>query len=606
MIPELYKGVEKEKVDEFVDVLEQVCVQRKLALCDVFDQVTRAGDSMLHMAVRLGKEKIVELISRHFPKLLIRRNVRGDTPLHVAVRFKHCGIVKLILSQYGTEKAKHDGMKDITREKNEHGDTPLHEAVNSKDFGVVKVIFDADKDVVHCLNKSKRSPLFLAVVNGNKDILNLLLKIPFPADKRLPQHFGNSPLHAAILERNPDLIEEILKERPELVYLRDEHGGTPLHYAAYVGYDEGFHILLQNSKSDQTALEGNKKGHLPIHLACKKGHIKVVKKFLQHEWPIKLHLLLNQKGQNLLHVAAKNGRSNVVQYLLKNPKINDVTINQTDNDGNTPLHLASMNLFPRVVYFMTGDKRTKVDLLNNKGLRAQDIVRLAGKNQRSIRQFLANLVFKEAGVPLKVNDVLYSHHQPSPKPEMSLKDLLNTFLVVATLMVTVTFAAAFTVPGGVYGSDDPDPEKRGMAVLAHKPFFWVFTTFNVIAMYSSVIACGLMLMAMIFDRKLATRVTILAMLCLVIAFLTVPVAFMAAVRLVVANDSALALLITIIGGLYTFLILLALLSGFFPVGIGLKIPLLRHAGRLVLWILITKLIDYDDKPQKEDKTRMVN
>ena len=47
------------------------------------------------------------------------------------------------------------------------------------DVDGVKEILLADKDVVHYLNKSRRSPLYLAVVNANVQILNLLLKIPF-------------------------------------------------------------------------------------------------------------------------------------------------------------------------------------------------------------------------------------------------------------------------------------------------------------------------------------------------------------------------------------------------------------------------------------------
>lgn len=91
-----------------------------------------------------------------------------------------------------------------------------------------------------------------------------------------------------------DLINGILAKRPELVYLRDEDGGTPLHYAAYIGYVEGFHILLENSidSSNQTALEGNKKGHLPIHLACERGHVEVVKYFLQQKFVTNLYVLL--------------------------------------------------------------------------------------------------------------------------------------------------------------------------------------------------------------------------------------------------------------------------------------------------------------------------
>jgi len=186
------------------------------------------------------------------------------------------------------------------------------------------------------------------------------------------------------------LIEEILKKKPELVYLRDEDEGTPLHYAAYIGYAEGFRILLENSfqKSDQTFLEGNKKGHLPIHLACKRGHLKVVKKFLQHKCVTNLHVLLNQKGQNILHVAAKNGKSKVVQYLLGNSKIDQSIINQKDNNGNTPLHLASINLFPKVLYLFTQDKRTDVKLSNNNDLTAQDIIGLALKNKMTIRKVM--------------------------------------------------------------------------------------------------------------------------------------------------------------------------------------------------------------------------
>ncbi|RZB75343.1 Protein ACCELERATED CELL DEATH 6 [Glycine soja] len=555
MNSEFNEAVEKGDMDNFVNVLEQVCRERNLPLSAVFDQVTWTGDSLLHVAADKGKQDIVELIADHFQELLIRRNARGDTALHVAVRCMNSNIVKFILNKD----------KKLAKEKNQYGNTPLHEAVYSEHVDVVNQILLADKDVVHSLNKSNQSPLYLAVANGNLEILNLLLDVPLPSD--LPRCLGNSPLHAAILERKPDLIKHILVERPELVYLRDEDGG-----------------------------------HLPIHLAGKRGHVEVVQNFLQRDWNINPFVLLNQKGQNILHVAAKNGRSDVVRCLMKNWKIDQSTINQKDCDGNTPLHLASKNLFPKVLYFITQDRRTNMNLLNNNGLTARDIV---NNNQLAIRKFLANRVLKEAGVPLKVKDMLRSQHKQSPRTELSLKDLLTTFLVVATLMVTVTFAAAFTMPGGVYGPDDPNPKNRGTAIFAHKPLFWVFTIFNIIAMYSSVIACGLMLLAFVFDHKLATQATTIAMGGLVLAFLTVPVAFMAAVRLVVANNFTLALIITVIGVLYSSIILLCLVFGFFPIGYSPP-----QVAKLVLRILIT-LINYDDKPrdsvsQKEDKMRKDN
>ena len=117
----------------FVMVLKQQSEEDKLRLSDVFDKVTIAGDSLLDVAADLGKEMIVGRICDLFPLLLIRRNVRGDTPLHVAARSKKYETVKLILSQYATKQSTYDEMKDkeITRETNECGDTPLHEAVYS-------------------------------------------------------------------------------------------------------------------------------------------------------------------------------------------------------------------------------------------------------------------------------------------------------------------------------------------------------------------------------------------------------------------------------------------------------------------------------------------
>ncbi|KAG5091992.1 hypothetical protein JHK82_050770 [Glycine max] len=83
-------------------------------------------------------------------------------------RSKNSTIVKFILSHYAKKKTKHDGIRnrEITRETNKYKN-PLHEVVYSGDVDGVKEILLADKDVVHYLNKSRRSPLYLAVVNAN-------------------------------------------------------------------------------------------------------------------------------------------------------------------------------------------------------------------------------------------------------------------------------------------------------------------------------------------------------------------------------------------------------------------------------------------------------
>ena len=168
------------------------------------------------------------------------------------------------------------------------------------------------------------------------------------------------------------MIKEIATRKPELMYLRDEDGGTPLHYAAFTGYIEGVRIIL--SKSPLSALEQNAKGQLPIHIACTWGHVKVVKEFLGQKWADESRLLLNRKGQNVLHIAAKNGHHDVVKYLLSNYKRLD--INEKDQKGNTPLHLASKNSSPNIIFPLTRDKRIDLNLINYKGLTALDTLLL--------------------------------------------------------------------------------------------------------------------------------------------------------------------------------------------------------------------------------------
>ena len=61
------------------------------------------------------------------------------------------------------------------------------------------------------------------------------------------------------------------------------------------------------------------------------------------------------------------------------------------------------------------------------------------------------------------------------------KGRTETLLLVATLVATVTFAAAFTMPGGY-------KESGGMAKFLEKPMFHVFVISNSIAMYSAITA----------------------------------------------------------------------------------------------------------------------
>ncbi|XP_054795797.1 ankyrin repeat-containing protein ITN1-like [Prosopis cineraria] len=141
--------------------------------------------------------------------------------------------------------------------------------------------------------------MYLAAQTENMEVLERILQIPFSSVNDISN--GDSPLHAAISIRKPDLLQKIVNLKEELTYQRDKKVNTPLHQEAHAGYVEGVFIMLDKSK--MIAFQRNSEGNLPIHLACKMGHVKVVIKFLKLEW-FEIGLWLNNKGRNILHMAA--------------------------------------------------------------------------------------------------------------------------------------------------------------------------------------------------------------------------------------------------------------------------------------------------------------
>nr|XP_034902918.1 ankyrin repeat-containing protein At5g02620-like isoform X1 [Populus alba] len=192
----------------------------------------------------------------------------------------------------------------------------------------------------------------------------------------MPLPKGKSPVHAAIKQRNRDILEKIEKEKPELLRLTEEGLGNSLHYASSIGFLEGVRFLLK--KFHDGAYETNRQGDYPIHVACKSDSVDVVKEFLDiFPYPKEF---LNEKGQNILHVAAENGQGNVVRYILENDqKIVEPLLNEMDEDGNTPLHLAARHGQSTAAFVLVRDKRVENLIVNNENFTPYDVAKQQSK-----------------------------------------------------------------------------------------------------------------------------------------------------------------------------------------------------------------------------------
>ncbi|XP_011037456.1 PREDICTED: ankyrin repeat-containing protein At2g01680-like [Populus euphratica] len=366
---ELYECVKKDNIDEFKSRIQQRLTEKLVTPC---------GNSLLHVAVSYGSDNITSYLARTFPSLITIQNSQKDTILHLAAR---------------EGKASH-AIRDLVnsnafllRTTNTERNTPLHVAVINGNKEVAKFLISRDPEVAYYKNKTCRSPLYLAVENCDgdmngilDDLLNQEASIPTEredGDSLRMLRQGKSPVHAAVKNRIIGILKKIEEAKPELLGLHDKDFGNPLHYASSTGYVEGVQFLLQKYRAG--ADETDQKGNYPIHLACKEGSVALLKEFLK-VIPY-ANEFINKKKQNILHVAAQNGHGFLIMYILEqDQKIVKALLNAMDEDGNTPLHLATQHGQPTSVFLIVRDSRVYPRIVNDDGLTPYEL----GRKQSTI------------------------------------------------------------------------------------------------------------------------------------------------------------------------------------------------------------------------------
>ncbi|KAL8110812.1 protein ACCELERATED CELL DEATH 6-like [Apium graveolens] len=550
----LYVAAKKGKIDRFIDA----CTP----LSTICNQTTPLKNTVLHVAASFGNKDLVDYIVHKFESLLNKRNHRGDTALHTAAIAGHVGVVDVLVKFQIDLMSKGSPVSNLEDRVviNDDGNTPLHEALKNNHDKVAGYLIVANVEDAYCVNKQGKSALYMAIeaekINCVKTILSSTLSYPDQpiVEKEITK--GKSLIHATITARNIVLLKEIAKMKAVGIHARNEYEQTPLHHAASINFLEGVEFLIDTFKMDIFGKDAY--GFYPVHSAAKNGHVGILEMLLQHCPDARE--FVNEDNQNILHVAAMYGNDKVVRYILKTPDLG-LLLNEKDKDGNSPLHLATMNWHPKVVSSLTWDKRIDLGLVNSEGSTALDAAEGLMEAMTSYRQRLTWMALKSAGTEKaklqnkpKLEKLMSATEEPY-KMDYG-KDRVNTLLLVSTLVATVTFAAGFTMPGG-YSNSKPD---EGMATLLSKLTFQVFVVCDTIAMYSAIMVAVSLIWAQLGDLSLVLNALKLAIPLLGISLTTMSLAFMAGVYLVVSTLVWLANVVLTLGIVF----LACLLSLFIP------------------------------------------
>ncbi|PHT48788.1 hypothetical protein CQW23_12996 [Capsicum baccatum] len=464
-------------------------------------QVTSKGNTVLHVAALYGHSHFAAEVLKVTPAMLCCQNKKNETALHIAANEGHAEVVRALLACI----EDHNTKEKLTRMTDASGDTALHKAVRSQHLDVVKLLVKEDSEFEFPPNHAQETPLYLAAESGFHDaLINILEYCKKPTYAAGPSN--RTPLHAAVIHEHKDCIRSLWRWNKPLCEQPDLWGWNSLHYAVKLGLAYVVSDMLAWKKSLVYLPAGSENDWTTaIHIAASEGDVNMINELLNHCpdcWD-----MLNKNSQNALHVSVLNNQDKVVRFLLDSDKC-DSLVDEPDSDGNTPLHLlaASGNHVPELISHHRAKKmsfnkenQTPLDIALSCTVTAKkeklmenlcSIGRL-GKRDFEVKrnyEYMPN-PNAETGTGGKMQ-LREDDHDKVKKADQtvieSIMKIAQIHIVVATLIMTVTFAAGITLPGGF--ESDSDSPNQGMAILIRRTAFRAFAVSDAIAFTCSAVA----------------------------------------------------------------------------------------------------------------------
>ncbi|CAD6273099.1 unnamed protein product [Miscanthus lutarioriparius] len=271
----------------------------------------------------------------------------------------------------------------------------------------------------------------------------------------------------AVMRDYADVFEKLL-EIPDSAHV-GPNGWNALHAAVRNG-NSGY---LVNSVSAPL-----------LNAAAQRGHVGVARELLKHcpDAPY-----CDKNGWTCLHKAVDYEKTEFVEFVLGSPQLGKL-INMQNSVGDTALHMAVLKCNPKMVASLLHHQDTDVTVVNNGGVPVKGNLYGATDHAKTLNWNEISMLLLKAD-PQEAGSI-YNLHKDA-KDEMTnlsrtdIKSLTQTYTgntsLVAILLATITFAAAFTLPGG-YSSD---AGSQGLPIMVRKAAFQAFLISDTLAMCAS-------------------------------------------------------------------------------------------------------------------------
>ncbi|XP_044762829.1 uncharacterized protein LOC123319871 [Coccinella septempunctata] len=352
---------------------------------DLFYKLDEAfgGFTTLHIAADDGLVKIVNYLLSKNVKVDARTDV-GATPLHLAALNGHLDTVKALIRagadvnssnmngncalHWACETGREEIVKvlikngaDVNVTDHENNFAPINYLAKDGFTDILKIFLENGADV-NVTTKDGLTPLLYAVEGRHLEIVDLLMQQDGIEVNR-SNILRMTPLHGASMNGDVEIVRLLIMKGADLD-CRNLEGMTPLHFACKHGHEAVVDLLIEHGVSIHA--ETSITRWLPLHMAAESGNENIMVKLIRKGSQINA---TTSKGANCLHIAVKNGR-NILDLLIRfgvdiHAKTKDrgftplheavianslqmvkcllnagAHIDDQDNAGNTPIHLA--------------------------------------------------------------------------------------------------------------------------------------------------------------------------------------------------------------------------------------------------------------------------
>ncbi|KAL5794556.1 hypothetical protein ACOSP7_003150 [Xanthoceras sorbifolium] len=395
--------------------------------------ITKGHATILHAAAGARQKKFVEkIINSMEPNdelTLLLQDINRNTSFCFAAAVGDVEIAKIMLNKYPN--------LNLAAIRGNHDKTPFYMAVMFGQKEMATFLYDATKNI---LEQDERTDLFFkSITTGLYDIaLKLLNSHPELAVSR--DENDETALH--MLARNPNSMTTQALELVQCLWEK-----ITLRPNAEVG------VLI----SHPTKLLIN---------AAKLGNSEFLA-LLVRSYPDLIHDL-DENDLSIFHIAISHRHANIFKLIYDMGFDKELLATYVDNEDNNMLHLAAK--YPEL---------PPASIVPGAALEMQRELLMFDEVEKIMQPSLRDAKNSERQTPKELFTM--THKDLLKRGEKWMKSTATSSMLVATLIATVVFAAAFTVPGG-------NDQETGTPIHLDKTLFNVFVVSDAIGLSSSSIS----------------------------------------------------------------------------------------------------------------------